>query len=174
MKIDVVITEEIFRRFTMFDILRRRKMWRSPAIFAGILVPCAIICFIMSHVQGAVFLGSTLLVVGLGLPFSYFTSFSASMKRQIVSMGLKKRPMEAYSLELTSKPKGIHITNGKETADYEWKMVHHVYRDKMATYLYMTPQRAFILPDTSLEGDQGEKMWLFILDQVGRNRCTVL
>lgn len=174
MKIDVVITEAIFRRFTMFDLLRRRKVWRSPAIFAGILVPCAIICFVMSHVRGAILLGSTLLVVGLGLPLYYFVAFFASLNQQIVTMGLKKRPMEAYSLELTGKPNGIHITNGKETADYEWKMVHHVYRDKMATYLYMTPSRAFILPDTSLEGDQGEEMWLLILENVGSGKCTIL
>ncbi len=174
MKIDVVITEEIFRRFTIFDILRRRKTWRGPAIFAGILVPCALLCFYMRHVDGSAFLGTTLLVIGLGMPLYYFLTFFLSLNKQIVSLGLKKRPMEAYSLELTAKADGIHVSNGKESANYEWKMVHHVYRDKFATYLYMTPQRAFILPDTSLEENDGKKMWLFILEQVGRNRCSIL
>lgn len=173
MRIDVVMTEAIFRRFTVFDIFRHRKMWKSPTIFAAILVPCAMICFFMSHVRGAIFLGSTLLVVGLGLPLYYFLAFFLSLRKQIITSGLK-RPQQVYSLELTDKPKGIHVSNEREQADYEWKQVHHVYRDKYATYLYMTPSRAFVLPDTSLEEGKGEEMWLLILSQVGSNRCTVL
>ncbi len=173
MKIDVVMTEAIFRRFTLFDILRRKKTWRAPALFAAILGSCGIICFLMRHVDGAVFLGTTLLVVGLGMPLCYFLGFFLSLNKQVLDSGLK-RPHLVYSVELTSKPDGIHVFNEKEEARYSWKQVYHVYRDKTATYLYMTPDRAFVLPDTSLEGDQGEEMWLLILENVGRNRCTVL
>ena len=45
MRIDVTMTEETFRRFTMFDLFRRRKVCRAPAIWAAILCGSAAICF---------------------------------------------------------------------------------------------------------------------------------
>lgn len=172
MKIEVILTEAIFRRFTMFDILKRRQMWKSPAMFAGILGTCAIICYIMHHVDGAVMLGSVLLLVGLGMPLVYFVNFFSSLKKQIIAYGLK-RPQHVYTLELTDKAKGISITNEREHADYEWKNVHHVYRDTMATYLFMTAQRAFILPDTCME-EGPDALWKLIAKRVPKDRCTDL
>lgn len=170
MKIEVLLTGEVFRRFTLFDIFRRRKMWRAPAIWAAILCSCAIICFIMNHVRGAVLLGGVLMCVGLGLPLSYFASFSASIKSQILRMGLS-RPQHVYTLVLTQKASGISVSNEKEKADYEWKMVHHVYRDVLATYLFMTKERAFILPHSCIEeGD--EELWKLIAKKVPAERCT--
>ncbi len=173
MKVEVVMTESIFRRFSMFDILLRRKMWRSPAIFAGILSAAAIVCFVMRHVEGAVFLGTTLLIVGLGMPLFYFADFFLSVNKQIKTMGLK-RPQKVYSLELTSKAKGIHVENEKEKADYAWKDVYHAYRDTCAVYLYMTPARAFLLPSTSLENCDADQLWELICKQLPTEKRTVL
>lgn len=172
MIIEVNLTEEIFRKFTMFDMLRRRKVWRSPAIFASILSVCACICFIMRHVEGAVLLGSVLLVVGLGMPLVYFVSFFSSLRQQILVQGLK-RPQKVYTLCLTEKADGIGISNEKEHADYKWKDVHHIYRDRIATYLYMTPQRAFILPHTCIE-EGVDALWELIGKKVPKEKCTVL
>lgn len=172
MKIEATLTEEIFRRFTMFDMLRRRKVWRSPAIFASILGVSAAICFIMRHVDGAVLLGSVLLIVGLGMPLVYFGSFFASLKQQILQQGLK-RPQTFYTLVLTEKADGIGIRNEKEQASYKWKDVHHVYRDTIATYLYMTPQRAFILPHTCIE-EGPDELWHLIEKKIPQERRTVL
>ena len=33
MKIPVTLTEEVFRRFTVFDVLKRRKAWRPWGVF---------------------------------------------------------------------------------------------------------------------------------------------
>ena len=41
MKIEVILTEEIFRRFTVFDLFRRRKVWKRPVIWAAILCASA-------------------------------------------------------------------------------------------------------------------------------------
>ena len=90
MRIEVTMTEEIFRRFTMFDLFRRRKIWRAPAIWAAILCASAAICFIMSHVRGAKLLGSVLMLVGVGLPLSYFATFASSLKQQILACGSKQ------------------------------------------------------------------------------------
>lgn len=172
MKIEVILTEAIFRRFTMFDLLGRRKMWRSPATFAGILGGCACVCFLMHHVDGAVLLGTVLLIVGLGMPAVYFGTFFSSLKKQVTAYGLK-RPQLVYTLELTDKADGISITNDREHADYQWKAVHHVYRDTLATYLFMTADRAFLLPHSCVEEGE-EALWKLISRKVPKERCTDL
>ncbi len=172
MRIEVTMTEEIFRRFTMFDMMKRRKVWRSPAIWAAILCTSAAICFCMSHVRGAKLLGWVLLIVGLGLPFSYFSSFAVSMKQQILAQGLK-RPKHVYTLVLYEKAKGISVSNDKEHADYEWKIVHHAYRDQLATYLFITKERAFILPHSCIEEGE-DALWQLLYKKLPVERCTDL
>lgn len=172
MKIEVFLTEGIFRRFTMFDLLKRKKMWRSPATFAAILGSCACVCFIMHHVDGAVMLGSVLLAVGLGMPAVYFGTFFSSLKKQVQAYRLQC-PQLVYTLELTAKANGISISNDREHADYEWKSVFHVYRDKEATYLFMTPDRAFILPHSCI-AEGPDELWKLISKKVSKERCTDL
>ena len=172
MKIEVILTEELFRRFTMFDLFRRRKVWKKPAIWAAILCTSAVICFVMGHVRGAKLLGTVLLLVGLGLPLSYFATFASSMKQQIVNQGLK-RPKLVYTLELSEKAKGISVSNETEQAAYEWKKIHHVYRALLDTYLFITPARGFILPHHCIEEGE-DALWELISKKVPAERRTVL
>lgn len=172
MKIDVLLTAEIFRRFTLFDMLKRRKIWKRPAIWAAILCASAAICFFMHHVKGAVLLGCVLLLAGLGMPLSYFASFGASLKQQIVSLGLT-RPLHVYTLTLTGKNKGIEVSNEKEQAQYEWKKVHHAYRDLQATYLFITSERGFILPHSCVE-EGADALWTLLQEKLPAERCTDL
>lgn len=173
MKIDVQLTEALFLRFTTFDVLRRRKMWRAPVIFAAILSLCAVVCFVMRHIRGAVFLGTVLLIVGLGMPVVYFVSFYASLRKQVRVLGLK-RPQNVYCVELSREKKGIHVTNSKETADYEWTRVYHAYRDTLATYLFLNPVQAFILPHTCLGEREPDELWELIGEMVPEDKRTVL
>jgi len=172
MKIDVMLTEALFRRFTMFDLLKRRKMWRSPVTFASILGGCACVCFIMHHVDGAILLGSVLLAVGLGMPAVYFSTFFFSLRKEIKNQNLKT-PRLVYTLELTDKPDGIFIRNKTEKATYKWEQVFHVYQDKAATYLFLSAMRGFILPhDCTPSG--GEALWNLLTAQLPTERCTKL
>lgn len=172
MKIEVIMTEEIFRRFSRFDLFRRRKVWRAPAIWAAILCTSAVICLTMGHVRGSKLLGTVLLLIGLGLPLAYFASFALSMKQQILSQGLK-RPKLVYTLELSEKTKGIGVSNETEHADFEWKKIHHVYRDATATYLFITKSRGFILPHQYIEEGE-DALWELISKKVPAERRTVL
>lgn len=172
MRIESYLDKKSFFRFSVFDTFQRRKMWRSPVIFTSILTVCACICFLMHHVSGAIMLGTVLLLVGLGMSLSYFLLFFHSLRVQIKQLGLYV-PKLFYSLELSPKADGIHIDNGKEQADYQWKQVHHVYRDKDATYLFITPQRAFILPHDYVQGDIDE-LWAFLQKKLSSDRCSVL
>ena len=172
MKIDVILSEALFRHFTMFDILKRRKMWRSPVIFASILSGCACVCYIMHHVDGAVMLGTVLLAVGLGMPAVYFSTFFSSLHKEIKSQNLKT-PRQVYTLELTDTADGIFIRNKTDKATYKWEQVFHVYRDKNATYLFLTAARGFILPhDCVPEG--ADALWALVTSMLPENRYTVL
>lgn len=165
MTVSVTMTAEVFRRFAIFDTFRRRRMWRSPAIFAGILTPCAMVCYAMDHVEGAVMLGTVLLLVGLGMPITYFTAFFVSLARQVRSLGL---PKEVYTLTLE---KDIAIENGQEQFRYAWKDVHHAYRDRGATYLFLTPTRAFLLPHPCTDE---EALWKLLTKKLPKEKLTTL
>ena len=172
MKIDVILSEALFRRFTMFDILKRRKMWRSPVTFASILGGCACICFIMHHVDGAVLLGSVLLAVGLGMPAVYFSTFFSSLRKEIKNQKLKT-PRQVYTLELTKEANGIFIRNKTEKATYKWEQVFHVYRDKNATYLFLTAARGFILPHECIP-ESADALWELITSLLSEKKYTIL
>ena len=169
MTIEVFLTPGEFFRFTMFDTFRRKKMWQSPVIFASILTVCAMVCFYMHHIDGAVMLGTVLMVVGLGLAVFYFVSFFLSLFLQICKQGL---PRAVYTLTLTNT-KEFHIANATEQIDYPWKQVYHAYRGKTATYLYATPARAFILPHYYAEGGS-EELWKLISKKLPADKLTVL
>lgn len=170
MNIEVNLTAKEFKRFSIFDTFRRRKMWRSPVTFASILSFCAVICYLMHHVEGAVMLGSVLLIVGLGMPITYFTAFFVSLNKQAKILGL---PKLVYTLCLTEKADGIGIGNGHENAEYKWKDAFHVYRCKTATYLFMTPQRGFILPHSCVE-EGADALWKLMEKKLPKEKRTVL
>lgn len=171
MTIEVNLSGPEFRRFTVFDLLRRRKQWRGPALFALILGLSAAVCFTRAPARGAVLLGSVLLGVGLGVPCVYFAFFFSSLNRQIREQGLT-RPQHVYTVTLSDKKKGITADNGKEVLEYEWKSVHHAYRNLTATYLYLTPQRALILPHTCL--DDPDELWMLITKRLPEGKYTVV
>lgn len=158
MSIEVILTAGEFIRFTVFDTFKRKKMHRSPLTFAILLGISGLICLFMSHMEGAAMLGTVLLVIGLGLPVFYFTSFFFSLLKQI---RVHKLPRCVYTLTLDPSSKTISIANEQEQISYEWKKVHHVYQGKTATYLYATAARAFILPHYYVEGG-ADALWTLI------------
>lgn len=168
----MVLDEEVFRHFTMFDILKRRRQWRSPVTFALIMGVCSLFCFLMHQIQGAVFLGVVLLVVGLGMPVVYFSTFFVSLAKQVKAQNLEP-PRFVYALDLDEKPDGIRITNGNEHATYVWKNVYHVWQDKKCTYLYITGNRAFLLPHACLS-ENASFLWSFLITRLGAERCSVV
>lgn len=171
MTIEVNLSGAEFRRFSYFDILRRRKQWRGPMLFAAILGVSAVICLTHPDKQGALLLGNVLLFVGLGLPCLYFAYFFSSVKRQIRQQGLT-RPQKVYTVTLSDKREGIAADNDREKLSFAWKDAHHAYRNLTATYLYLTPQRALILPDTCVEDT--DALWALIEKRMGKEKCTVL
>lgn len=153
------ITPEVFRAFAMFDTFRRQKRWRSPAIFAAILVASAALCYsFIGRAEQAALLGTVLLAVGLGLPLAYFISFSRSISEQSKKLGLAGGKA-AYTVRLDEK--GMRAENGPETVCRAWEEMAFAYRLPQCVCLYPTPRQAFLLPDT--EGDrETERAWKLI------------
>ena len=169
MEIEVYLERAVFRGFSVFDILRRRKLWRSPVLFALILGFFACICFLMRQIDGAVMLGWVLLIVGVGLPCAYFLNFFLSLNKQTAGNG----PRLVYTLNLTEAAKGICVRNGSERAAYGWADVYHAYRDTLAAYLYITPDRAFILPYACAK-EGADALWAFLCRMLPQEKCTDL
>lgn len=171
MKIEVKLNEGEFLRFSRFDVLHHRKLWRSPAVFAAVLCASAAVCFLMHHIRGAVSLGVVLLFAGIGIPGAYFLNFFLSLKKQARDEGLAEAKY-VYTLEL-HEDGGIAVDNGREHAAYSWEQVFHAYRDANATYLYITPQRAFLIPHGCVKGG-ADSLWKLLEDKLPAQRRTVL
>jgi len=154
------IDKRTFFRFAVYDSLGRKKGWRSPVLFALIMSAFAAVCFAgrETHAQ-ATLIGGVLLGVGLLLPLIWFGMFFASVNRQAKQSGLSPSKSQ---YEVTLAPDKIHVTKGKEAADFAWDAVHLVYRDKGCIYLYVSPTRAFLLPD----GEKTEKAWEILTARV--------
>ena len=170
MTIEVTLTAGEFLQFTLFDTFRRRKMWRSPVTFAGILGFSGIVCCLMHHIDGAAMLGTVLLLVGLGMPVFYFIYYFISLLLQTKKESL---PRTVYTLTFDESAKNIHIQNEAEQVDYPWKKVFHVYRGKTATYLYATPVRAFILPHYFVD-DGADALWDLLAKKLPAEKLTAL
>jgi len=147
------IDKGTFLRFALYDSLVRKKGWRSPVLFALIMSGFAAVCFAgrATHAQ-ATLIGGVLLGVGLLLPLIWFGMFFASVNRQAKQSGLSPSKTQYV---VTLSPDKIHVTKGKEAADFVWDAVHLVRRVKGCIYLYVSPARAFLLPD----GEKTEKAW---------------
>lgn len=68
-----------FHDFAVFDAFHHRKAWLRPAIFAAIMLAFAAVCLSqLGKRPGAGLLAAVLAIVGIGLPASYFYSFSTA------------------------------------------------------------------------------------------------
>lgn len=167
--IPVCLDEGEFKRFSWFDALRHKKVWRRPALFAVILGASAVACFALHDRRGAVLLGGVLLMVALGLPAAYFLSFYLSLHRQSAELAGGKY---VYTIGLHDDGRGITVDNGNEHTAYPWEQVYHVYRTETASYLYITPQRAYLIPH-DCAGKDIDRLWALIQRRVPADRQTM-
>ena len=82
MKLDA----KTFRRFCRFDMLRLRKRWVKPAVFALILCAFAFVALLARKPQSGM-IAAVLLAVGLGLPIVYIGTFFSQVNLQVARYG---------------------------------------------------------------------------------------
>ena len=149
MNVQVRLSRRDFVRFSLFDTLIHKRGWLRPALFAAILGAAAGVCFALRERRGAVLLGAVLLAVALGLPAAWLLSFFLSVRGQARAQGLGGGKY-VYTLDLREGE--LAVDNGRERACYPWAQIFRVYRRPDAAYLYVTPQRAFLLPYGCVQG----------------------
>jgi hypothetical protein len=155
--VPVTLDATTFSRFAVFDTLVLKKHWRSPVLFAAIMVGFALIAYTQTgKIDGAAMLATVLLVVGLVMPTGYFIRFFQSIRIQVKKAGLES-PKLAYTLTLEDDNIHVSAANGQE-ADYKWTHIYRVFRGKGCAYLYVTPSRAFLLPEKAI-GDNSKFLW---------------
>lgn len=157
------VDAKIFKDFAYFDILKRQKKWRSPAVFAALMMISALVCFSQSGVrQGAVMLGTVLTAIALIVPFSYFFTFNSSLNKQVVRQGIA-RPRVIYNIELNDK--GVEVSNETEKAHFDWESLYQVYYRNNCVYLYVAATRAFLLPEAEIKCGF-DTLWQFLEEHI--------
>ena len=96
--VHVKMDEKIYKRFSYFDAFTLRKKWRSPVIFAAIMLVSGIVAFLVAR-QESVLIGTALLLVGLGLPVIWFASYISSVRLKAVQLQLEK-PRPVYTVSV--------------------------------------------------------------------------
>ena len=161
------IDAKTFRRFAYFDAYRLKKRYRTPVTFLALMLFFAVCCFLVAgRKQGALMVGSVLLIVGLMLPLSYFLSFALSVRAQTREL---KQPLKAYTLTLTDEQNGVHIANAKEQVTLPWNKIYGAYRLPGCIYLYAHPTKAFLLPDGQASVTPDE-LFAFLVSHIGEKR----
>ena len=139
------IDGDVFTRFAVFNAFVLHKAWRNPLIFAACMTAFSVVCFAVrkTHEQ-AVLLGTVLLAVGLVLPAVWLGMFFYSVKRQVKINGLSPTKAQYF---VTLAPDEIRVTKGEEKAEYHWKEIFRAFHVKGCIYLYVTSDRAYLMPD---------------------------
>lgn len=163
--IPVRLDARTFRRFCRFDMLRLRRKWLRPVVFALILIAFAFAALLTRRPQSGM-IAAVLLVVGLGLPLVYFGSFFSQVNLQVERHQLKP-PRRVYTVKLNGD--GIHVANNQkdeDQLDVAWQDAQAAFRARDCVYLYITPARAFLLPDGQADCAP-DALWAFIEKQMG-------
>lgn len=159
LRIAVTLDSDTFSRFAWFDAMVRRKRWQRPAAFAAIFTVLALIAFLRADAenQGAL-LGGVLLAAGLGLPLVWLASYALSLRRQAKAMGL---PRAVYTVELDESGVTCYQTAAGAAPEHTpWADVYGAWCRPDAIYLYVRPDKAYLLPDT--EKRQANKIWAML------------
>ena len=167
--IPVRLDEKTFRRFARFDMLRLRKRWVRPVIFALILCAFAVVALISRLPQSGM-IAAVLLVVGIGLPVVYIGMFLSQVNMQASRWKLDKGRI-VYTVKLTEE--GFQISNSRKqenTGVIPWKKAAQAFRRKDCIYLYATPAKAFLLPNGQADAPD-EDVWACIRNGIGSEKC---
>ena len=158
--VPVKLDAKTFKRFSRFDMLRLRKRWVRPVVFALILMAFAAVALLTGKEQAGM-IAAVLLVVGLGLPLVYFGTFFSQVNMQAENQGLDQ-PRRVYTVRLSWE--GVDVTNDRKQGEHvalKWSQLPAAYRVKGCVYLYASPARAYLLPDGQASVDD-DALWAYI------------
>lgn len=163
MTVRVELEERQFRDFAVFDMMHRQGRWRAPVIFMGIFIALAVLCIIFrARLEQAALLATVLLISGIALPLVYFFIFYRSIIYQC-----KKMELPRFVYEIGFEPDGgVLIKYAKGGGNrFSLANIHRVYRRSDAIYLYISAEKAFILPGEAIQGGT-QALWDLLHEQM--------
>ena len=167
--IPVRLDEKTFKRFARFDMFILRKKWIRPVLFSVILIAFAFTALLIRKEQSGM-IAAVLLAVGIGLPVVYFGSFLSQVNMQ--SLQSKLKPARSV-YTVTFRESGILVENNQRQEDpleMDWDSVQKAFRRKGCIYLYVTPAKAFLLPDGQADVPD-EEVWRYLTEHLGAEKC---
>ena len=169
--IPVKLSEKTFRRFARFDMLRLRKRWVRPVLFALILCVFATVA-LFSRLPQSGLIAAVLLAVGLGLPIVYIGMFLSQVNLQADKWKLGKGKL-VYTVTLRSKDfTVVNSQKAGEAVTVPWAEARQAFRMRGCIYLYASPAKAYLLPDGQANVPDGE-VWQRIVQGLGKDKCRV-
>ena len=168
--IPVKLDEKTFKRFARFDMLILRKKWVRPLIFSLLLTAFAVIALLLRKEQSGL-IAAVLLTVGLGLPVVYFGTFLSQVNMQAVRQRLDP-PRPVYTVRLTEQ--GVEAENRQKKEDplrLSWGEAQRAFRAKGCIYLYVSPVKAFLLPDGQADASDAQ-VWEYLVSRMGAEKCV--
>ena len=169
--IPVRLDEKTFRRFARFDMLRLRRRWVRPAVFALILCAFAFVALASRKPQSGM-IAAVLLAVGLGLPVVYIGMFLSQVNLQAEKWKLGKgRPVYTVTLRLRDFTV-VNTRKAGEVVTVPWEEARQAYRMSGCIYLYASPAKAYLLPDGQADAPDDE-VWSMIVRCLGSGKCRV-
>lgn len=177
--IPVRIDSEAFRAFAVFDAFWRRSTLRRIGLFTGLLTLCACACFALgtamstTKIPGLV-LGWALLAIGWLLPAVYLFRFFSDLRKKAQQMGLSQ-PRLVYTVRLSGQGVLFQPANRAQNAGQPpvltpWAEVHAAWRTAQAVYLYVAPQKAYLLPNGQARGADDAGLWAFLADHLAAEK----
>ena len=111
--IPVKLSERTFRRFARFDMLRLRKHWVRPVLFALIFCAFAAVA-LFSRLPQSGLIAAVLLAVGLGLPIVYIGMFLSQVNLQADKWQLRKGRL-VYTVTL--RPRDFTVVSSQKAGE---------------------------------------------------------
>ena len=167
--IPVRLDEKTFKRFARFDMFSLRRKWIRPVLFSAILIAFAFAALLIRKEQSGM-LAAVLLAVGIGLPVVYIGSFLSQVNMQSLQRKLKPA-RRVYTVTL--RESGILVRNDQRREDpleMDWSSIQKAFRRKGCIYLYVTPAKAFLLPDGQADVPD-EEVWHYLTEHLGAEKC---
>lgn len=168
-EIHVRLSAQAFRRYCAFDTFRRQRRWYAPVLIAMVLITIS-----LAGLTGVVPLSESasgaLMGLGLAVPMVIFGLYAIQIEAQVARQGLKNTP-PVYSLTLDED--GATIINDQkpgDAAELPWSRFWAAFRRPDAIYLYVTPDRALILPDGQATASP-DALWQFLKKRLGEGKC---
>lgn len=135
----------------MFNFMMKHT-YSSFSGYIGLLLSlCALLGFIATFNNEAVTIQYKIVLIVTALLFTVVQPVNLYLrsKKQVKENENINKPMEYVFTD-----KGIKVSQGEESAEYEWSQVYKIGSSKLSIFMYTGKYRSFILPRSAFaEGD---------------------